>query len=88
MTKELKKGEEKELNTEILMLKRKIKDAESSSNIEIKLDQAEDLKVELDSIIERIKNEKGPIDKEYTILKDELDKKNAHITGLKSVSIL
>lgn len=87
MTKELKKGEDKEINAEILLLKRKVKEAESSSNIELKLEQAEDLKDELDDIIEKIKTEKGPVDKEYTILKDELDKKNAHITGLKSVSI-
>lgn len=87
MTKELKKGEDKEINAEILLLKRKVKEAESSSNIELKLEQAEDLKDELDDIIEKIKTEKGPVDKEYTILKDELDKKNAHITGLKGVSI-
>ena len=85
MTKQLSKLEEKELNNEIMTLKRKIKDAESSGNVEIKLEQAEDLKDELDDIIDKIKKEKDPIDKEYNAIRDELDKKNEHITGLKKV---
>ena len=48
MTKELSKNEERELNNEIMLLKRNIREAESSGNIEIKLEQAEDLKDELD----------------------------------------
>lgn len=48
MTKELNKNQEKEINTEIMLLKRKIKDAENTGSIEIKLEKAEDLKEELD----------------------------------------
>lgn len=71
-----------------MVLKRKIREAESSGNIEIKLEQAEDLKEELDELINKIKTEKDPIDKEYAALKDELDKKNKHITNLKSVYMI
>lgn len=85
MTKELTKNEERDINTEITMLKRKIKEAESSGNIEIRLEQAEDLKDELDELIEKIKSQKEPLDKEYTTIRDELDKRNQLITGLKSV---
>lgn len=46
-----------------MLLKRKIKDAESSGNLELKLEQAEDLKDELDDIIDKIKKEKDPLDK-------------------------
>lgn len=88
MTKQLNKNEEKDINNEIMILKRKIREAESSGNIEIRLEQAEDLKDELDEQIDRIKKEKDPIDKEYNALKDELDKKNQHITGLKNVSFI
>ena len=88
MTKQLSKNEEKDINNEIMMIKRKIREAESSGNIEIRLEQAEDLKEELDEQIDRIKKEKDPIDKEYNALKDELDKKNQHITGLKNVSFI
>ena len=38
-----------------MLLKRKIKDAESSGNLESKLEQAEDLKDELDDTIDKIK---------------------------------
>jgi F0F1-type ATP synthase membrane subunit b/b' len=62
-----------------------MKDAESSGNIEIKLEQAEDLKDELDDLIDKIKKEKDPLDKEYDTIRAELDKKNEHITGLKTV---
>lgn len=85
MTKDLNKNEEKQINTEIMLLKRKIKDAESSGNLELKLEQAEDLKDELDDIIDKIKKEKDPLDKEYDTIRAELDKKNEHITGLKTV---
>lgn len=70
-----------------MLLKRKIREAESSGNIEIKLEQAEDLKEELDEQISKIKAEKEPIDKEYLALREELDKKNQHITGLKQVAL-
>lgn len=69
MTKDLNKNQEKEINTEIMMLKRKIKDAESSGNIEIKLEQAEDLKEELDEKIDSIKTQKNPLDKEVDALR-------------------
>lgn len=46
-----------------MLLKRKIKEAESSGNIEIKLEQAEDLKDELDEKINNIKKQKDPLDK-------------------------
>ena len=68
-----------------MLLKRKIKDAESSGNLESKLEQAEDLKYELDDLIDKIKKEKQPLDKEYDTIRAELDKKNEHITGLKTV---
>ena len=44
MSKDLSKKEERDINNEINLLKRKVKDAESAGNIEIKLDQAEDLR--------------------------------------------
>ena len=53
-----------------MMLKRKIKEAESSGNIEIKLEQAEDLKDELDEKIDSIKQQKTPLDKEVDALKE------------------
>lgn len=88
MTKQLSKNEEKDINNEIMVLKRKIREAEFSGNIEIKLEQAEDLKDELDELISKIKAEKEPIDKEYLALRDELDKKNKHITELKGVRLM
>ena len=39
-TKEMNKNQEKEVNNEIMSLKRRIKEAESTGNIEIKLEQA------------------------------------------------
>ena len=85
MTKELTKNQEKEINTEIMMLKRKIKDAESSGNIEMKLEEAEDLKEELDEKIDSIKKQKDPLDKEIDAIRAELDKRNEKIDGLKDV---
>jgi hypothetical protein len=41
-----------------MLLNRKIREAESSGNIEIKLEQAEDRKEELDELIEKVKAEK------------------------------
>ena len=58
-----------------MILKRRIKEAESTGNIEIKLEQAEDLKDQLDDLISTIKKEKDPIDKEVNALKEELDEK-------------
>ena len=68
MTKDLNKNQEKQINTEIMLLKRKVKDAESSGNIEIKLEQAEDLKDELDEKIDSIKQQKAPLDLEVSAL--------------------
>ena len=51
-----------------MLLKRKVKDAESSGNIEIKLEQAEDLKDELDEKIDSIKQQKTPLDSEVDAL--------------------
>lgn len=84
MTKDLTKNQEKDINNEITLIKRKIKEAESSGNIEIKLEEAEDRKDELDDRIDKIKAQKEPLDKEYKLILEELDKKNLHITGLKN----
>lgn len=62
-----------------MILKRRIKEAESTGNIEIKLEQAEDLKDQLDDLISTIKKEKDPIDKEVNALKEELDEKKKQI---------
>jgi hypothetical protein len=87
MTKDLTKNQEKDINNEITLIKRKIKEAESSGNIEIKLEEAEDRKDELDDRIDKIKAQKEPLDKEYKLILEELDKKNLHITGLKNVKV-
>lgn len=84
MTKDLTKNQEKDINNEITLIKRNMKEAESSGNIEIKLEEAEDRKDELDDRIDKIKAQKEPLDKEYKLILEELDKKNLHITGLKS----
>lgn len=47
-TADLSKEEEKNLNAEITLAKRKIKEAESSGNIEVKLAKCEERKEELD----------------------------------------
>lgn len=44
-----------------MLLKREIRKAEATGNIEIKLEQAEELKDQLDEEIDRIKKEKDPI---------------------------
>jgi chromosome segregation ATPase len=85
LTADITKDEEKSLNNEIMLLKRKIREAESSGNIEFKLEQCEERKDELDEEIEKIKKNKEPIEAEFTKVKEELDKKNEHITGLKGV---
>ena len=51
ISKELSKVEERDLNNEINLLKRKIKDAVNTGNIEMKLEQALELKEELDETI-------------------------------------
>lgn len=48
MTAVLVKDEEKNLNNEITLLKRKIKDSESVGNIESKIEKAQERKEELD----------------------------------------
>ena len=37
--------------------------------------------------IAKIKKDKDPVEAEFTKIKDELDKKNAHIDGLKGVIV-
>lgn len=44
MTKDLTKNQEKDINNEITLIKRNMKEAESSGNIEIRLEEAEDRK--------------------------------------------
>lgn len=68
-----------------MLLKRKIREAESSGNIEFKLEQCEQRKDQLDDEIEKLKKEKDPVEAEFTKVKEELDKKNEHINGLKGV---
>jgi hypothetical protein len=38
-------------------------------------------------LIEKIKTAKDPLDKEYNTIKEELDRRNQTITGLKSVPL-
>lgn len=83
MTAQLSKDDEKNLNNEITLLKRKMKDAETVGNIEYKIEKAEQRKEELDHEIERLREEKEPLEKEYTEIKELLDKKNSSIDGLK-----
>jgi chromosome segregation ATPase len=85
LTADITKDEEKSLNSEIMLLKRKQREAESSGNIEFKLEQCEERKDQLDEEIEKVKKEKDPIEAEFNRVKEELDKKNEHITGLKGV---
>lgn len=85
VTADITKEEEKALNTEIMLLKRKLREAESSGNIEFKLEQCEERKDQLDDEIAAIKKEKDPIEAEFTRVKEELDRRNEHITGLKGV---
>lgn len=73
------------MNNEITILKRKIREAESSGNIELKLQKCELRKEELDDEIADIKKEKDPIEEEFKKLQSELDKKNEHIDGIKGV---
>jgi hypothetical protein len=54
-TDTLSKDDEKNLNNEIMLLKRKIKDAESVGNIEFKIAKAQEKKIELDHEIEQVK---------------------------------
>lgn len=83
---DISKAEEKSLNDEIMLLKRKLREAESSGNIEMKLEQCEERKEVLDEEITKVKALKDPIELEFTRIKTELDKKNENITGLKTVS--
>jgi chromosome segregation ATPase len=85
LTAEITKEEEKSLNNEIMLLKRKLREAESSGNIEYRLEQCEERKEQLDEEITAIKKEKDPIEAEFTRVKEELDRRNEHITGLKGV---
>lgn len=85
LTADITKDEEKSLNSEIMLLKRKLREAESSGNIEFKLEQCEERKDQLDEEIEKVKKDKDPIEAEFNRVKEELDKKNEHITGLKGV---
>jgi uncharacterized coiled-coil DUF342 family protein len=62
LTADITKEEEKSLNNEIMLLKRKVREAESSGNIEYKLEQCEERKDQLDDEITAIKKEKDPIE--------------------------
>jgi len=52
-----------------MLLKRKLREAESSGNIEGKLEHCEDRKDELDEEISKIKSQKDPLEQEYTRIK-------------------
>lgn len=73
------------MNTDITLIKRKIREAESSGNIEIKLEKCELRKEELDDEIAQLKEEKEPIEAEWQKLRSILDNKNTQITDLKNV---
>jgi hypothetical protein len=62
LTAAITKEEEKALNNEIMLLKRKVREAESTGNIECKLEQCEERKEQLDEEIDAIKKEKDPIE--------------------------
>lgn len=68
-TADLSKEEEKNLNNEITLAKRKVKDAEPAGNIEGKLASAEQRKEELDAQISKAKAEKEPLEKECNEMK-------------------
>ena len=59
---DLSKNDERSINNEITEIKRKLKNAESSGNIEIKLEKCEMREDELNEEIEEIKKEKDPIE--------------------------
>ncbi len=79
LTADISKDEEKNLNNEIMLLKRKLREAESSGNIEEKLEHCEDRKDDLDEEISKIKTQKDPLEQEYTRIKGELDAKQGKI---------